>query len=675
MTTPFLVFNVTDYGAIADPHIDNTPMIQAAIDAAAAAGGGTVVIPPGTLGVAAPAGEPGAIYLRSNVDLQGSGLGVDGHEGDVTGIVRTQWGVESSNITVSNLTIDGNQANTTGQVDGLFTGPEPGSDLIDSDITFDQIEITQVSRYAFDPHETTVNLTITNSVAHHNGRDGFVLDRIVSGEISGNVSYENGRHGFNVVTTSEDLVFRDNVAHDNGGAGFVVQRGSELIESPSGITFEGGASFGNGREGVLIQFSTDVEISGMEIYENGMQGIRIYGSSQVTVRDNTVHDNSQSRDGGFSEIEVQDYPGSGPNDPAYYATGNVIAGNTISATGDIRASYGIEIQSVGTVEIANNTIEGALNGARLVHLDPTTLVEADAAGGYARGTEGDDIILAASGDSELVGKAGEDQLVGGNGNDLLSGGADDDMLFGDNPLAPPPYGDAISHDQLDGGSGNDLLYGGFGNDELRGGSGDDLIFDGSGDDTVSGGRGNDTVIAGTGSDHYSGNSGHDLLSYATMSEGIGLNLSLKTATSGDVNDTFSSFESFEATVHDDRVRGSDRAEIVSAGAGNDVIRSAGGADTLSGGEGDDVFQYRQRDVVDQNGNHRGTDIITDFELGDTIDLSGIAESDFSNVSLRQGQNGLLLSATIDGQARDIVELCGLSDASLVTLAASDAIMS
>jgi nitrous oxidase accessory protein NosD len=132
-----------------------------------------------------------------------------------------------------------------------------------------RVEIHDVSRYGFDPHEQTERLSIKDSVAHDNGVDGFVLDYTVDSELSGNVSYANGRHGFNFVTTSSNVLLTDNIAHDNGGAGFVVQRGSEDIESSHGINFVGGAAYSNGREGVLIQMSHDVVVSDMDIHDNG----------------------------------------------------------------------------------------------------------------------------------------------------------------------------------------------------------------------------------------------------------------------------------------------------------------------------------------------------------------------------------------------------------------------
>lgn len=57
-----MVFNITDFGAVADGKTLNTKALQSAIDKCSAAGGGTVTVPSGTY-------KTGTIYMRSNVEL------------------------------------------------------------------------------------------------------------------------------------------------------------------------------------------------------------------------------------------------------------------------------------------------------------------------------------------------------------------------------------------------------------------------------------------------------------------------------------------------------------------------------------------------------------------------------------------------------------------------------
>lgn len=676
------VFNVRDFGAVADAGVDNTPMIQAAIDAAAKAGGGIVYLPPGTYGIAAHADGYGGVHVLDNVYLKGAGMGettlrlVDGHEGDVTGLVRSPWAEGTDNWGVADLTIDGNQANTTGQVDGFFSGPQPGSKVSDQDVTVLRVETTEVSRYGFDPHELTERLIIKDSVAHNNGVDGFVLDMIVEGNISGNVSYDNGRHGFNVVTTSQDLLFTDNVAHDNGGAGFVVQRGSELIEGPSGITFSGGASYGNGREGVLVQLSSYVVVENMEIHDNGHQGVRLYGGSFSVVENNKIFNNSQAKHDGYSEIELEPVINADLHDPSYafawqhLTENNSVTNNTIYSDGEVRGRFGLEILG-GTEQNSEwhgNDVSGLVRGAtfHFEGYDDSNLITAQEEGGDVLGTsENDTIVGSWAAETNLFGGGGDDHLIAGYLNDTLNGGSGADILFGDDDVIQSDLG---GDDILRGGSGDDLLYGGGGNDQLFGGTGNDKLVDGWGNDTVSGGKGDDTFYAvssdvfdPSGYDMFNGNSGTDTLDFNEFKThgDVNINASTKTATglySG--NFKFESIEVFKTGDGNDTFRGSDKVETFDGGAGNDTIRSAGGADVLTGGAGDDTFVWMRRDVVDGNGDNRGVDTITDFQVGDVLDVSAITKGDAANARVSAGADGVVLSVAINGVFEDVAVIQG-----------------
>ena len=666
------VFDIRDFGAVADAGVNNQPMIQAAIQAAHDAGGGVVYIPPGTWGIAANPDGYGGVHVLDNVFLKGAGMGesvlrlVDGSSGDITGLVRSEWGVETTNWGLADFTIDGNQANTTGAVDGFFTGPQPGSTLTDKDIQVLRIEIENVSRYGFDPHERTERLSIRDCVAHDNAVDGFVLDYNIDAELTGNVAYANGRHGFNFVTTAQDILVSGNIAHDNGGAGFVVQRGSENIEGPHGITFQGGASFGNGLQGVLVQLADNVTVAGMDIYGNGREGVRIFGSSEVTVRGNTIHDNSQSQHDGYAEVGIAAY-----DDLVYGivhpAENNLIQGNAITATGAVQARFGIEERAGDTAHnvVADNVISGTARGALALNGQDSYAVKL--------GTDGNDTLVGSSTQDHLVGGAGADSLTGGDGNDLLDGGDLADQLLGgkgDDALLG-----GAGNDQLGGNSGDDRLYGGAGADRLLGDAGNDRLDGGSGDDTVDGGSGDDRVLGSAGNDSLVGGSGFDTLDFSDAGQGIAVDLGARTAT-GAGSDQVSGFEAVVGSRFADVLAGDKNANVLAGGAGDDVVRGLGGADQLSGGEGRDVFLWgAARDVVD-SGVHLGVDRITDFNVGeDVLSVGGLlgaatwtsiddvvvvtdaAEgllvavkmgSAFQQVAVLEGVHGLTAAALLDG---------------------------
>lgn len=657
---PADVFDIRDFGAIAAADVNNQPMIQAAIEAAHAAGGGIVYIPPGTWGIAANPDGYGSVHVLDNVFLKGAGMGesvlrlVDGSTDTITGLVRSSWGEETTNWGLADLTIDGNMANTSGQVDGFFTGPLPGSTMTDKDIHVLRVEIENVSRYGFDPHERTERLSIKDSIAHDNGVDGFVLDFNIDAELTGNTSFANGRHGFNFVTTSHDILLSDNVAHDNGGAGFVIQRGSENIESPHAIRLVGGAAFDNGREGVLVQMSDDIVVSGMDIHGNGRSGVRIYGSSNVTIEGNDIAGNSQSLHDGYSEVDIAGYVDA-VHGTVYAAEHNLITGNTIAATGAIAARFGIEERAGSTASntVADNVVSGTVRG-------PLALNGLDS---YALklGSDGNDTLLGSATQDRLVGGAGDDAISGQDGNDLLEGGAGIDTLTagkGDDAL----YG-GDGNDALNGNSGNDRLAGEAGNDRLIGDAGDDHLDGGAGDDNVNGGSGNDRVLADAGNDVLVGGSGFDTLDFSEASNSATVDLTAKTA-SGAGSDTVSGFERIIGSGFADTIKGDKSANVLDGGAGDDTLRGMGGADQLSGGEGHDTFVWAAaRDVVD-SGVYLGLDRITDFAVGDRLDVKALTGSATAasaiddHVRITDGAEGSLVSVRIAGTFHDVALLEG-----------------
>lgn len=159
--------------------------------------------------------------------------------------------------------------------------------------------------------------------------------------------------------------------------------------------------------------------------------------------------------------------------------------------------------------------------------------------------------------------------------DLLVGTSGDDRIDG--------RGGA---DTIDGGDGNDVMAGGTNDDLLSGGAGDDQLSGDAGNDTLSGGIGNDDLEGGGGKDTLNGDAGADRLS------------------GGDANDI---------------LLGGDGADTLLGGAGNDHLTGGAGGDMLTGGDGKDVFVY----LAASDSTLGAHDTITDFGLGDRIDLSAI----------------------------------------------------
>lgn len=288
----------------------------------------------------------------------------------------------------------------------------------------------------------------------------------------------------------------------------------------------------------------------------------------------------------------------------------------------------------------------------------------------ASGGNGNDRLFGEAGDDDLSGEAGDDLLDGGDGNDMLSGGLGQDAIIagaGNDVIVIGPgseearasaqlasvsdgndtysggdgfdtydassaseavvidlaaetaSGSQIGTDRAEGfeaaigGSGNDTLTGDDGDNLLMGEAGDDRLIAGNGNDTVSGGAGDDTVVvlftsngSSDGDDQYSGGEGIDTYDASATITAVFIDLEDGTATGVEIG--ADQLEGFEVAI---------------AGLGDDVLVANSEINFLTGGAGNDVFIFRSVEAVSNNG--QGTDKILDFQIGDRIDLSDLAD--------------------------------------------------
>jgi len=304
-----------------------------------------------------------------------------------------------------------------------------------------------------------------------------------------------------------------------------------------------------------------------------------------------------------------------------------------------------------------------------------------------RGGAGDDEVYGGSGNDAMHGGAGNDVMEGNTGDDVMQGGAGDDRMSGDSGndvmrggAGSDDMSGGSGNDDMSGGSGNDVMRGDAGNDTMRGGAGDDTIFGNSGNDVIYGGRGNDVVdggsgddvfIGGAGDDVYRGGSGFDTLDYSNTRADLTVDMSKHTVT-GRGNDQIWSVEQIRTGSGDDTIKGDKRDNVIDAGAGDDIIRSMGGADTLTGGAGNDRYVWYAKDIVDENtGAHLGVDHITDFQVGDRIDLHELVKGQsFSDISevvrVTDGAQGATVSVLLGDSFVDVVTVDGISATDLAS---------
>ena len=651
-----MIYNVKDFSAKGNGATDDTLAIQRAIDAAAKAGGGQVYVPSGTY-IVSGRDEPGdgCLMLKNNVQLYGDGMGktvikvADGSDTKITGVIRSAYGEQNHDFGISDLTIDGNRANTTGKIDGWFNGYIPGKAGHDSNVTIDSVEVKNCSGYGFDPHEQTFNLVLKDSKAHGNGLDGFVADYLVNSTFVNNTSYDNDRHGFNVVTSTHNFTMRDNTAYSNGSTGIVLQRGDEDIPAPNDVQISGGSVYGNNAEGILVKLVHDVTISGVDIHDNARSGVRLYGSSDVELLNNTIERNSLAVTS--PEVVIQSYDDTrGASGDYFSGSDNLIRGNTI--VGSDRSTYGVaEVDEKGTDRntLIDNNISHVSRGDTALYGDGSTVSGGDGDGnGNLLGTSGNDNLLGTGANETLMGYAGKDVVNGAGGSDVLVGGA--------------------GVDKLTGGAGNDTFRFTAATDSYRtasvtnkdtvtdfSASGDKIDVAALGFTGLGNGHGNTLNVS------YNATSNLTYLKdYDADANGVRFELGLtgnylsslkatnfvfaKAATAGldaAILDSAVAVKAVAAaavpnplngTAGDDTLTGDGPANTINGLAGKDRIDGMGGndrltggagVDTLTGGTGTDTFVYTA--VSDSFRSTSGTvasDLIKDFST-DRIDLSAL----------------------------------------------------
>ncbi|MBB3018480.1 Ca2+-binding RTX toxin-like protein [Microvirga lupini] len=555
----------------------------------------------------------GAIELLSGVKLSGSGDHQtiikleNNYDAKINGIVRTDT-VSVENVTITNLVIDGNRENNLGEQAGFICGiKEDGSGRKQSNITLDNIEVKNCTGYGINPHEITYNFTVTNSVAHNNGKDGFVADGVVGGVYSGNESYNNGRHGFNIQNASSNIILENNTAYDNGwgstgGAGIVIQRGDiqrgneAEIAHVTNVQIIGGEYYGNTREGILVKLSDAVTISGANVYENMRYGVRIEGSVNTALTDSFISNNSQEAIKKYDEVQIDlrsDYPDGNPdNDPStnplknYYSTGTKILNNVINPE-DARYAIREEPANIAAgptgTEITGNVTSGTA-------------------------TDNADTLTGSAGIDTMAGLKGDDTYYVNKTDDVVTEKPDEGI---DHVFASAKYtlGANVENLTLTGiaainGYGNELdnvLTGNSAGNTLEGRDGADALLGGGGNDTLKGGTGNDSLDGGTGADSMVGGTGNDLYIVDNVGDFINEDVgggydrifSSVTYTIADEAEELTLTGTADIAAYGDAV-----ANILNGNAGNNILDGRGGADTMKGGLGNDTYYVdRAQDIV------------------------------------------------------------------------------
>lgn len=377
-------FDIRDFGGVGDGDVDNRYAFESAAAAIAAAGGGVLYVPKGVWGIG-PTATPslGGISLRSNTVLRGDGMGVtiikalDLGDTDLTGIVRTPSGVETVNVLVQDLTIDGNKAGQTGYANiiNFYCGVTPDNRvLMDRNIFLVNVESKDARNgtagssnpgrgYGIDPHEVVDNFVLLNCVVHGCELDGVIHDGVINFKNIGNKVYGNARHGFNYVKECFNGLVQGNQSRDNGANGIIVQQDSNHIRV-IGNMVENNAEQGiRLRRGVTVVNTFNVVANNL-IKDSGRSGINITGACYNDISDNLIENSSQAENNTYFDVNLQGDDGDGATVTA--PTNNVVKNNSGYALGALVANASIREDTSVVTDFANtylwNIAAGQTNG-------------------------------------------------------------------------------------------------------------------------------------------------------------------------------------------------------------------------------------------------------------------------------------------------------------------------
>jgi Ca2+-binding RTX toxin-like protein len=255
----------------------------------------------------------------------------------------------------------------------------------------------------------------------------------------------------------------------------------------------------------------------------------------------------------------------------------------------------------------------------------------------------------------LNGNDGNDTLDGGTGRDTMAGGLGNDTYNADNTQDQAIEGVAGGTDTVNstaaftlganvenlillgearngtGNAGANAIAGNGANNLLRGNEGNDTLDGGDGGDELDGGTGNDSMTGGGGSDQYYVDSAGDVVVetiadsatggldtvFSTVGYTLGANVeNLRLLSGVGLSGT--------GNTLNNRLFGSNGADLLQGLGGHDRLEGDNGNDTLAGGAGNDTLTGgANADIFRFASAGAGNDRIEDFvRNGDRFQLSG-----------------------------------------------------
>jgi Ca2+-binding RTX toxin-like protein len=407
------------------------------------------------------------------------------------------------------------------------------------------------------------------------GNDGTSAVPVAAGAGDNEVRLGDGTD-FVTAGNGKDLVFGgdgdDSIAVSDGDNTVHGDRGNDTITSGTGVD----------------------NVTG----DAGIDTIKT-GAGNDTISGGLEADDMDAGDGDLDTISYVE-----KTTPVYAKIGGALSGTDCEGTPTPATCEGDKIANA----------ESLIGGSAGDHL-----IGSDSAVNYLTGNGGNDLLDGMAKDDFLIGGAGDDTLIGGAGGDDIVGNEGTDAVSyrtagsavtvtldntrNDGEGCPASCENDNLHEDLEdieGGKFNDSLTGSDGPNHLVGLEGNDTLSGKGGTDNLEGNAGNDELDGATGADAIDGGDGTDTAHYESRTAGVTVTLDglANDGESGEGDNVSAVTENVLTGTGDDKLTGSDAANLLDAGAGNDVIDGGLGADDLRGGGGNDGVVYSARPSTD-----------------------------------------------------------------------------
>ncbi len=438
--------------------------------------------------------------------------------------------------------------------------------------------------------------TLSLDLSTLNGTNGFRLDGVAAGDLSGSSVSTAGDvndDGF------DDLIVGGSNANGGAGAAYVVYgRAPTTAVTRSGGNADQvirGGAFGDTLNG-LNGADTLYGDGGNDSLNGGNHDDVLYGGDNDDTLDGSY--GSDSLFGGAGNDSLDGGAGSTGNDTIFGGSGN----DTLRGQGGTNLLQGGTGNDVYRASINDTIIEAAGAGIDTLEAYANGMTLADNveymvfynSGAVLSGTgsSGDDHITGNQFDNIIDGGAGADTMVGGLGNDTyVVDNAGDVVTEG---VGEGTDTVQASFDYTLGANVEGLELTGTANLSGTGNSADNTLVGNSGNNTLDGGVGADTMTGGEGDDTYYVDNAGDVAD-ENFNEGTDTILSTITIALG--SNSYIENVTLLGTANIDAT-GDNASNLITGNSGDNVLSGgSGGTDTLVGGDGNDTYIAGGSDVV------------------------------------------------------------------------------